>query len=113
MLSPKRAKKERREINMNMEEKIFKNFCRERNLSPGSIKVYDHALRKYKTFNGMTLQELLDEADTEEEKGNRIPGKGCGLSMPSAARIRRQVLPRRLPGGKSHSSRRKRLHRNS
>ena len=71
MLSPKRAKKERREINMNMEEKIFKNFCRERNLSPGSIKVYDHALRKYKTFNGMTLQELLDEADTEEEKGVR------------------------------------------
>ena len=68
MLSHEKSKKRDREINMNMEEKIFKNFCKERNLSPGSIKVYDHALRKYVEYNGMTLEKLLDEADTEEEQ---------------------------------------------
>ena len=53
---------------MSMNEKIFKNFARERNLSPGSINVYSHALQKYVTFNGMTLSELIDEADTEEDQ---------------------------------------------
>jgi len=53
---------------MIMDEKIFKNFARERNLSPGSIKVYEHALKKYVEFNGMSLKELIIEADTEEEE---------------------------------------------
>ena len=53
---------------MTMEEKIFKTFCNERNLSPGSIKVYSHALGKYVEFNGMTLSELIDEADQEEDQ---------------------------------------------
>ena len=56
---------------MTMEEKLFKNFARERNLSPGSINVYSHALTKYTEYNQMTLQELILEADTEEEKGIR------------------------------------------
>ena len=56
---------------MTMRDNLFKNFVRERNLSPGSIKVYDHALQRYSDFNGMTLQDLLDEADTEEETGVR------------------------------------------
>ena len=68
MLPPKRAKNRDREINMNMEERIFKNFCKERNLSPGSIKVYEHALRKYVIFNGMSLTELIEEADQEEDE---------------------------------------------
>ena len=58
-------------IHMTMTDTIFKNFVRERNLSPGSINVYDHALKKYIEYNQMTLQELIDEADKEEETGIR------------------------------------------
>jgi integrase len=46
----------------------FKKFCKQRNLSPGSINVYKHALQKYESFNGLTLEELLAEADLEEEE---------------------------------------------
>ena len=53
---------------MIMEEQLFIDFCKERNLSPGSVDVYRHALKKYVTYNNMTLQELLDEADQEEEQ---------------------------------------------
>lgn len=53
---------------MIIEEALFKNFCKERNLSSGSIHVYSHALRKYIEFNGMTLEALLDEADQEEDE---------------------------------------------
>ena len=56
-------------ITMNMEDKIFKIFCRQRKLSPGSIKIYHNALTKYTEFTGMTLKELLDEADTDERQG--------------------------------------------
>ena len=52
---------------MSMEETIFKNFCKERNLSDGSIKVYSHALSKYVEFNGMSLTDLINEADKEED----------------------------------------------
>ena len=53
---------------MNMGTQIFKNFCRERNLSPGSIEVYKHALETYTKFNELTLEELIEEADLEEEQ---------------------------------------------
>ena len=53
---------------MTMTETIFKNFCKERNLSPGSVKVYQHALMRYTEFNEMTLTELLNEADHEEDQ---------------------------------------------
>lgn len=56
---------------MTMSEKIFNNFARERNLSPGSINVYQHALNKYVEFNNMSLAELIEEADCEEEQGIR------------------------------------------
>ena len=59
------------EYNMIMENTLFKNFCKERNLSPGSEKVYLHALKKYTEFNGMTLDELIDEADYEEDNAIR------------------------------------------
>lgn len=52
---------------MIMKETLFNNFVKERNLSPGSIKVYEHALNKYVEFNGMTLKELILEADREED----------------------------------------------
>jgi len=56
---------------MTMSEKLFNNFVRERNLSPGSVRVYRHALNKYMEFNNMNLAELIDEADHEEEQGIR------------------------------------------
>lgn len=53
---------------MIMREQLFNDFCRERNLSPGSIGVYEHALKNYVKYNGMTLAQLIEEADQEEEQ---------------------------------------------
>jgi len=56
-----------------MEESVyFKQFIEERNLSKATIKQYRATLRQYCEFNGMTLDELLEEADAEEEKGIRL-----------------------------------------
>ena len=70
MLYQKRVKKQGM-ICMIMEDGIFNSFVRQRNLSPGSVKVYHHALKKYVEFNGMTLEELILEADNEEDEGIR------------------------------------------
>lgn len=56
---------------MTMESTLFQSFCKERNLTPGSINVYDNALQHYINFNGMSLEELLDEAEKEED--DKIP----------------------------------------
>ena len=58
-------------IIMTMNDEIFNRFCRARNLSPGSVKVYRHALTQYVKYNQMTLSELIAEADTEEDEGIR------------------------------------------
>ena len=52
---------------MTMQDHTFQTFCKERNLSPGSINVYSHALTSYVNFTGMSLDELLDEAEAEED----------------------------------------------
>ncbi len=52
-----------------MNDPLFKTFCRQRKLSKGSIKIYHNALSKYCEFTGMTLSELLEEADTDERQG--------------------------------------------
>ena len=70
MLYQKRVKKQGM-ICMIMEDGIFNSFVRQRNLSPGSVKVYHHSLKKYVEFNGMTLEELILEADNEEDEGIR------------------------------------------
>ena len=54
---------------MYMNDPVFKTFCRQRKLSKGSIKIYHNALSKYCEFTGMTLSELLEEADTDERQG--------------------------------------------
>ena len=56
---------------MIMKEPVFNDFVRERNLAPGSINVYRNALTHYTQFNGMTLTELLKEAEKEEDQ--KIP----------------------------------------
>ena len=70
MLSHKKEKKGI-VIIMIMETELFNSFVRQRNLSTGSVKVYSHALGKYSEYNGMTLSELIQEADHEEEQGIR------------------------------------------
>lgn len=52
-------------------QKIIDNFAETRNLSPASKHLYKRWFQAYSNYNNMTLQELLNEAETEEEKGIR------------------------------------------
>lgn len=45
----------------------FKEYCEIRGLSPNSIKFYAIVFNKYVTFTGKTLEELLEEAELEED----------------------------------------------
>ena len=54
------------------ESKYFQQFIDERNLSQATIKQYKATLRQYCEFNGLTLDQLLAEADNEEEQGIRL-----------------------------------------
>lgn len=73
---------------MNVEhENIFKEFCRDRNLAPASIRLYRLALEKYTDFNKMSLDELIDEAENEEDT---IP------------RLRKRKITKRLAEFKEH-----------
>lgn len=47
---------------------IFEEFCLERNLSKSSIESYKYSLKDYCKYNNMNLDELINEADNEEEK---------------------------------------------
>ena len=49
------------------ESKYFQQFIEERNLSKATVKQYRATLRQYCKFNSMTLDQLLEEADNEEE----------------------------------------------
>lgn len=52
---------------------LFQKFCRERNIKKSTIKGYISTLRLYTQFHNCTLEELINEAVTEEE--NKIPLK--------------------------------------
>ena len=54
------------------ESNYFCKFIEERNLSKASIKQYKATLRQYCKFQGLTLDELIEEANAEEEKGIRL-----------------------------------------
>ena len=49
----------------------YQQFCIERNLKSESRRHYKKALNKYCQYHQMTLTELYDEADAEEEQGVR------------------------------------------
>lgn len=53
--------------------KLFKQFCKERNIKDSTMKGYESSIKKYVSFHGKTIEELLKEAINEEEK--RIPLK--------------------------------------
>ena len=50
----------------------FKKLIKERGLSPSSQENYYYALSKYSTLNDLTLTELIEEADQEEEDQIRM-----------------------------------------
>lgn len=53
-------------------EPIFKEFSRDRGLSEPTILNYRKALQKYSDFTGLTLEELIEEAENEEDSGKRM-----------------------------------------
>lgn len=54
------------------ESQYFNQFLKERNLSKATVKQYKTSLNQYAQFNNMSIDELIDEADAEEEKGIRL-----------------------------------------
>lgn len=50
----------------------FSKFINERHLSVASVKQYRATLRQYCKVQGLTLDELIEEAEAEEEKGIRM-----------------------------------------
>lgn len=54
------------------QDEKFIEFCTDRNLSKDTQKTAGTKLLKYCRFNNMTLAELYNEADIEEEKGIRL-----------------------------------------
>lgn len=52
---------------MNNDEYI-KDLQRTRNLKPKTVKVYKDSLKRYSAYHNLTLEELLTEAEEDEEK---------------------------------------------
>ena len=57
------------------DDPLFQQMMLERNLQKRSQKYYRNGLNAYTKYNDMTLQELYDEADTEEEQGVRAKNR--------------------------------------
>ena len=53
------------------DDEIFDNFVKSRNLKKRTKSGYKSTLKQYTMFHQMTLEELLNEAELEEEKGIR------------------------------------------
>lgn len=65
-------KKEKKLGDYMEESHYFEQFVAERNLSKATIKQYKTSLREYTRYNQMSLDELIEEADNEEEEGIRL-----------------------------------------
>ena len=61
---------------------LFNGFCISRNIKDSTVRSYLSAVRKYESYNGMSMSQLVDEAIGEEE--NVIPIK--------KRKIRRRLL---------------------
>lgn len=53
--------------------KLFKKFCKERNIKDSTIQSYCISIKRYIRFHKCSLEELIEEANIDEEK--RIPLK--------------------------------------
>lgn len=58
--------------NLVVDDEMFQEFCENRGIKDTTVEVYRGCLQKYVNFTGMTLGELLDEADEEEESAIRL-----------------------------------------
>lgn len=57
---------------MYMDDKeLLEDFTRARNLKPSTIESYIVYMKNYTRYQGLSMVELLEEAETEEEKGIR------------------------------------------
>ena len=52
-------------------EELLEEFFLVKNHDPKTREIYTRAINKYSKFHGLTMEELIDEAETEEEKGVR------------------------------------------
>ena len=50
-------------------DELLISVCSSRNIRTSTIKSYRSAVRKYESFNGMSIGSLIDEAIDEEERG--------------------------------------------
>ncbi len=53
-------------------EEKFKEFCVDRELKRSTRDNYKNALQKYSDFTNKTLEELIEEAEDEEDAGIRL-----------------------------------------
>lgn len=53
------------------DEEIFQEFIIDRNFAYNTKRLYSYILGEYSELNNMSLKELIDEADEEEEQGIR------------------------------------------
>ena len=53
------------------EDQIFLSLCSEKNLSKNSKKKYRNCLKNYTNYHQLTLEELVDEAEKDEENNVR------------------------------------------
>ena len=59
--------------NYNVEEdEIFISLCSEKNLSNNSKKKYRNCLKNYTNYHQLTLEELVNEAERDEENSVRL-----------------------------------------
>ena len=66
-----------------MQNNILEQFFEERNLSPKTIKQYKTSWKQYCEFHSMTVGELLEEADREEEDGIRMKRRSLKTRLTS------------------------------
>ena len=52
-------------------EELLEEFFLVKNHDPKTREIYTRAINKYSKFHGFTMEELIDEAETEEENGVR------------------------------------------
>lgn len=54
------------------DEPLFKEFCSNRGIGYSSFRAYRYALNKYRDFLNKDLEEMIEEAEEEEELGIRM-----------------------------------------
>ena len=50
-------------------EELLEEFFLVKNHDPKTQKAYLRSINKYSKFHGLTMEELIEEAETEEENG--------------------------------------------